>query len=131
MLLKSTGPLAGTVHLHWRCEDCQLVPVQGTVPTISLIIVRNGNNWTATGPQVSYRWYHAGDQLSNAEGTMDVPLTLEHWGNVLGGRTDAAGFLDALANAAYIGVAFGDTGAGATAHGIKGTGRLTYTFKVN
>jgi hypothetical protein len=127
MLLKSTGPLSGAVRVRWRFEGGQVRPRQGSTATVSLIIVRRGNDWTARNP--NERFYRTGQPINNGGGTMEVSLEPGNWTNVFG-QPSPAGFIDALANASHIGLAFGDPGAGATAHGVLGTGRFTFTFEI-
>lgn len=129
MLLRRTnGPLSGAVRLKWKLEGALIRPVQGSVATVSLIFQRRGDDWSGEGEKASYRWYHAGQPLV-IEGVLDVPLVDGHWTNVFG-RHDPQGFEAAKANTAAIGLAFGDPGAGATAHGVTGSGKFSFAFEI-
>lgn len=125
MLLRKTGPLAGRVRFKWKCDGA-VKPVQGMVPTVSLIIVRRGNDWTAKNP--NERFYWAGRPITPG-GDVEVPFSSFAWRNVYG-QADEPGFADILANAEFVGLAFGDPGAGATAHGVTGTGKFSFMFEV-
>ncbi len=128
MLLRRTnGPLSGTVRLKWKLEGALIRPVQGSVATVSLMFQRRGDDWSGQDEKASYRWYHAGQPLVT-EGALDVPLVGGHWTNVFG-KHDPHGFEDAKANAANIGLVFGDPGAGATAHGVTGSGKFSFVSR--
>ena len=94
--------------------------------TVSLLIQRKGDDWTARGKMAGYRWYSA-QQVTLAEGehTMTVPLDVAHWGGVYGGQP-AALFYEALRNADNVGLVFGSpSGRG---HGVYATGPATFTL---
>ena len=134
MLVRNTGPLSGKVMLKWQFAG-EARPVQGKVATVSLIVIRRGNTWK----QAEYRWYWAG--LPIAGGPIEVEVTFDpsHWVNVYGKKAQGndnpaednpGGFAAALAEAEYVGLAFGDPAAGATAHGVSGTGKFSFTFDI-
>ena len=84
--------------------------------TVTLIIQRKGDDWSAVGKMASYRWYSAKMvELAAGEHTLSVPLTATDFGDVYGGH-DATAFAEALANAESIGLVFGS--AGGRGHGV-------------
>ena len=86
--------------------------------TVSLIIQRKGDNWRSAG----YRWWAGMFPLTPGEHSVTVPLTVEHWGDMLG-TPDAEAFAATLRDTWNIGVAFGSPGA--PTHGVYGSGRFT------
>jgi len=128
MLLRSAGgplPIGGKVKLtYWFDGTGSLEAVEGDTPTVSLMLQRDGDDWFGgrTG-KASYRFYRwgapgSGRPIVTGTETIEVPLVSAAWRNVHG-HEDAPGFASALANAERIGLAFGDPGAGATAHATK------------
>jgi hypothetical protein len=129
MVLKQTGPLGGRIRVWWKYEGGSVRPTQGSTPTVSVMFQRLGDDWTARGEKASYRWYWQGRPVVAGEHSAEIPFDQAIWSNVYG-QKDPAGFAAAMTNAGSIGLAFGDPGAGATAHGVSGTGRFTFTFEV-
>lgn len=131
MVVKTVGPpLTGKKAIFSWSFDGTIYPTQGTVPTASLIVIRKGNTWQGDNTQMNYRWYWQGPRIiPGSSDRHEVPFEPSYWFNVWGKKNDE-GFADALANAEYIGVAFGDPGAGATAHGCKGSGTFKFTLEV-
>lgn len=128
MVVKPTGPLTGKKLVFSWSFFGNITPTQGVNPTASLIIIRKGNDWTAKNP--NERWYWAGPTIVSGKTDVHTVETLPaYWTNVYG-QKDASGFADAIANAEYVGVAFGDPGAGATAHGCKGDGTFRFSLEV-
>jgi len=78
----------------------------------------------AFGP---YRWYAPSLDLLIGEYQLDKPLTIDHWGDALGGR-DPNAFGDALRQLDRVGFVFGDPAAGATGHGVYATGPARFTL---
>ena len=94
--------------------------------TVSLLIQRKGDDWTARGKMAGHRWYSA-QQVTLAEGehTMTVPLDVAHWGDVFGGKAPVL-FSEALRHADNVGLVFGSpSGRG---HGVYATGPATFTL---
>lgn len=84
--------------------------------TVSLIIQRKGDDWSAVGKMASYRWYSGVmTELVAGEHTLSVPIDAQSFGDVYGGH-DAAAFAEALANVESIGLVFGS--AGGRGHGV-------------
>lgn len=84
--------------------------------TVSLIIQRKGDDWSAVGKMASYRWYSGVmTELVAGEHTLSVPIDVQSFGDVYGGH-DAAAFAEALANVESIGLVFGS--AGGRGHGV-------------
>ena len=94
--------------------------------TVSLLIQRKGDDWTARGKMAAYRWYSAQQvKLAEGEHTMTVPLEASYWGGVYGGQP-AALFYEALRNADNVGLVFGSpSGRG---HGVYATGPASFTL---
>ena len=94
--------------------------------TVSLLIQRKGDDWTARGEMAAYRWYSKEQvKLADGEHTMTIPLDAAHWGGVYGGQP-AALFYEALRNADNIGLVFGSpSGRG---HGVYATGPAAFTM---
>lgn len=87
-------------------------------PTITLLIQRKQDNMASPG----YRYYSKATMpLAAGEYTMTVPLTIEHWGDVIA-PADRTAFLRVLAEAESIGLIFG--GPGGRGHGVSGTGSV-------
>lgn len=94
--------------------------------TVSLLIQRKGDDWTARGKMAGHRWYSA-QQVTLAEGehTMTIPLDVAHWGDVFGGKAPVL-FSEALRHADNVGLVFGSpSGRG---HGVYATGPATFTL---
>lgn len=90
--------------------------------TVSLLIQRKGDDWSAQGPMQSYRWFSKlATPLEPGTYVMEVPLEVEHWGDVNGGQNEVA-FLEALRHADNIALVFGS--AGGRGHGVYGPGRF-------
>lgn len=89
------------------------------IATVSLLIQRKGDDWSARGKYAAYRWY-SGDQIALAPGehVLSVPLTAEAFGDVYGGH-DPQAFAEALANVENIGLVFGSPGG--RGHGVYAT----------
>lgn len=87
--------------------------------TVTLLVQRKGDDWSARGKYAAYRWY-SGDQIALAPGehVLSVPLTAEAFGDVYGGH-DAQAFAEALANVENIGLVFGSPGG--RGHGVYAT----------
>jgi len=84
--------------------------------TVSLLIQRKGDDWSALGEMQFYRWYSTQTvTLLAGEYELSVPLDVAHWGDVYGGH-DAGAFAKALANVENIGLVFGS--AGGRGHGV-------------
>ena len=94
--------------------------------TVSLLVQRKGDDWSARGKYAAYRWY-SGEQIALAPGehVLRVPLTAEHFGDVYGGH-DPQAFAAALANVKNIGLVFGSTGG--RGHGVYATSVARFTL---
>lgn len=104
--------LAGSITARFTITGGGFVaPEYGFPASLGLIIQRKGERG-----QMDYRWFSDMAHLLEAgEATVTVPLTVEHWGDVMGGR-DPAAFAAALADVESIGFVFGS--AGGRGHGV-------------
>ena len=117
-----------SITVRFRVSNGVFVPQEwpDEPATVSLLIQRKGDDWTARGEMAAYRWYSK-EQVTLAEGehTMTIPLDAAHWGGVYGGQP-AALFYEALRNADNVGLVFGSpSGRG---HGVYATGPATFTL---
>ena len=113
-------PLGTSLTLRYRFEGG---PVYGAEQpsepaTISLMLQRKGDDWIRPG----YRWWSQMIPLVPGEHEVTVPLTVEHWGDMLD-VPDARAFAASLRDLDNIGVTFGS--AAAPTHGAFGSGRFT------
>ena len=94
--------------------------------TVSLLIQRKGDDWTARGEMASYRWYtRAQVELTDGEHIIVVPLEPAFWGDVYGGQGPSR-FRAALKQADNVGLVFGSpSGRG---HGVYATGPARFTL---
>ena len=87
--------------------------------TVSLLIQRKGDDWTARGKYASYRWYSSAVvELAQGEFVIRAKLSPEAWGDVWGQHNPQA-FEAALTDAENIGLVFGS--AGKRGHGVYAT----------
>lgn len=94
--------------------------------TVSLLIQRKGDDWTARGEMASYRWYSTQQvRLAEGEHTMTAQLSPAQWIGVHRSQ-DQARFYEALRKADNIGLVFGSpSGRG---HGVYAAGPATFTL---
>lgn len=91
-------------------------PEYGTQPKMTLLLHRRRGNLISPG----YRYFSKeAVPLIEGDHTLTVPLTPEHWGDVLAARTPE-GFRLVLAELESIGLIFG--GDGGRGHGVVGGG---------
>ena len=117
-----------SIMVRFRVSNGVFVPQEwpDEPATVSLLIQRKGDNWTARGKMASYRWF-SGQQVTLAEGehTMTLPLDVAYWGDVFGGKAPVL-FSEALRHADNVGLVFGSpSGRG---HGVYATGPATFTL---
>lgn len=120
--------LAGQLRVRFRVTGSGFVAQEhpSEPATVSMLIQRKGDDWTARGEMAAYRWYSK-EQVTLAEGehTMTVPLFPEQWGGVYGGQP-ASLFYEALRKADNVGLVFGSpSGRG---HGVYATSPATFTL---
>ena len=120
--------LAGQLRVRFRVTGSGFVAQEhpSEPATVSLLIQRKGDDWTARGKMAGHRWYSA-QQVTLAEGehTMAIPLDVAHWGDVYGGKASVL-FSEALRHADNVGLVFGSpSGRG---HGVYATGPATFTL---
>lgn len=118
-----------TMTVRFRIEGAaRFIPQESPAQkaTVSLLIQRKGDDWSAKGKYQSYRWY-SGEQVTLAQGeyALSVPLTAESWGDVYGGH-DARAFADAIADCENVGLVFGS--AGGRGHGVYATSAARFTL---
>lgn len=129
MVLRKQVGLSGATAIRCRYTfDGKAEPTEGLLAKVSLMFMKAGADWTDQGDNVNGRWYWWGRPLGVGD-TIEVPLTFENWHNVAGHQSNVK-FNDAMANCISIGLAFGDPGSGATAHGIRGHGKFRFTFEI-
>jgi len=84
--------------------------------------VQGGADWWLDADN---RWYSdAFGPLTPGEHKLEVPLISEQWHNVQGQKNQDR-FNSARRQVATVGLAYGDPGAGATMHGVRGDGKFT------
>lgn len=120
MQLFDPPPLGDTLTLRYRFEGG---PVYGAEApnepaTVSCMIQRRGDDWRSVG----FRFWSQMIPLTNGEREVVIPLTPEHWGDMLGAM-DARDFSTTIRNPDNIGVTFGSPSA--PTHGAFGTGQFT------
>ena len=99
--------------------------------TVSFVIQRRGDNWSARGDYEYYRWYapmHSVREIGRGEHEVTIRLDDPMWGSVMGmsAADHPEKFEDALANAARIGLVFGSrSGRG---HGVCATDPARFTL---
>lgn len=103
----------------------------GLAGTVSLVIQRGGDNWSARGAYDFYRWYAPGDTVQQlAPGTHEMVVSLRdpNWGSVYGkpAAQNAGAFEAALAGASNLGLVFGSTAA--RGHGVFATAPARFTL---
>jgi len=105
---------------HYRAEISMAFPAEApaSVPLVSLVLQRKGDNWSAKGKMASYRFYSPAFPLETGEHIREIPL--EGWTNVWGKPVDMR---FAIANLSNLAVAFGHSSG--RMHGVKGAGVFT------
>ena len=118
-----------SITVRFRVSNGVFVPQEwpDEPATVSLLIQRKGDDWTARGETAAYRWYSK-EQVTLAEGehTMTIPLDVAHWGDVYGGR-DPELFAQALQNAESVGLVFGS--ASGRGHGVYATQQSRFSIE--
>lgn len=105
-----------TITARIRVKGAFRFPEFGTQPKMTLLLHRKRGNLASPG----WRYFsHATVPLVEGEHTLSVPLTPEHWGDVLATPTPE-GFRLVLAELESIGLIFG--GDGGRGHGVVGGG---------
>ncbi|MEO1922379.1 MAG: hypothetical protein ABGW84_10905 [Sphingomonadaceae bacterium] len=97
--------------------------------TVSLVIQRQGDNWSARGRYEHYRWYSpsaAVQQITPGVHQMAVSLNDPRWTSVYGKAAGAhpADFREALENASRVGLVFGSTSG--RGHGVFATSHASF-----
>lgn len=103
----------------------------GVAPTVSVMVQRAGDNWSARGRYAGYRWYAPGATLRPVQagvGQMVIDLADPGWTSVVGQpRSTAPGaFRAAMEDTGRIAVVFGT--AGARGHGVYATRPARFTL---
>jgi VCBS repeat-containing protein len=110
----------------------KLTSVQDGGPAhVTLYMQRRGDNLSGMGAYQQYRYFGPTVELTNAaEYTLSAQLNPDQWGDVFGARGSdhPAEFAACVANAEFIGFVFGNPGAGATGHGVKATGPVSFAL---
>lgn len=132
------GPLtdASRIVVRYRVEAAagtRFVPQENPeLPgTVSLVIQRGGDNWSAKGAYEFFRWYAPGNTVQElAPGTHEMVVSLRdpNWGSVYGkpASRNAGAFETALAGASNIGLVFGSTSG--RGHGVFATAPARFTL---
>lgn len=116
------GRVPATIRL--RVEGSFTAPEFGLPATAGLLLQRRGDNGSGVGKFEGYRYFSGlAIPLTEGEHVVQVPpLTVEHWGGVMGGR-DPTALRAVLDDLESFGIVFGS--AGGRGHGVTGTGRVT------
>jgi hypothetical protein len=107
-----------SIRVRFRVSNGVFVPQEwpDEPATVSLLIQRKGDDWTARGEMAAYRWYSSHViPLAAGEYELRAQLIAGEWGDVYGGH-DPTAFEAALRNADNIGLCFGS--AGGRGHGV-------------
>ena len=105
-----------TITARIRVKGTFRFPEYGTQPKMTLLLHRKRSNLASPG----YRYYSkATVPLTEGDHTLSVPVTPEHWGDVIAAPTPER-FRLVLAELESIGVIFG--GDGGRGHGVVGGG---------
>ena len=106
------------ISVKFRIKGNDFVPQEfpDRTATVSVLLQRKGDNWTAQGKFASYRWY-SNNTISMFEGehSIFIPLTVSNWIDVYGGK-DSKLFQEAIDNIENVGLVFGS--AGGRGHGV-------------
>jgi hypothetical protein len=99
--------------------------------TVSLVLQRAGDNWSARGRYEFYRWYAPASsvrEITPGEHEMTVSLDDPAWTSVQGRAVSANpdAFAGALAGASRVGLVFGSHGA--RGHGVYATAPARFTL---
>ncbi|GAA0760801.1 hypothetical protein FHS52_001133 [Erythromicrobium ramosum] len=113
---------AGALKLiwHYRADVTSAQPVErpDAAPLVSLVLQREGDDWSGEGERGSYRLYSPAFPLESGEQSREIPLT--GWTNVWGQPADMGPVLSDLSNVA---VAFGHSSG--RMHGVSGAGTFS------
>ena len=133
-----TGPLPpdATIKVRYRIDAAQgtrFVPqeVPDQTATVSFVMQRRGDNWTAKRGYEHFRWYSPAAEVDPIEPgvhTMTLRLDDGRWTNVHGhSRSDhPRAFAEALANLDNVGMVFGSHGL--RGHGVYATAPARFTL---
>lgn len=99
--------------------------------TVSLVMQRAGDRWTAKGAYEHYRWYAPPETVQElAPGVHEIAISLNdpRWGSVYGKKAadNRDAFADALAHIDNAGLVFGSKGG--RGHGVFATGSARFTL---
>ena len=132
-IVKPTGAVGDTVTLRYRIEADPGVTFhpqerpQG-IATVSLMLQRKGDDYSAKGAKAFYRLYGPGPQvLTPGEHTLTVEPGSLGWVGVMGGEPSPSQWDDVLGNLHAIHICFGEQ-YGSRAHGVFATGPAKFTL---
>lgn len=129
LLRRHLTPLGGTMAFKWKFAGGPLKATGGGVAHVSLIIVSMGNTWGGDPAQKDKRQYWWGPEIKG-EGSHVITLTRDQWHNRDGKTSSEEDFVLAMSQPTSLGLAFGNPGAGATAHGVTGEGQFEFTLRM-
>jgi hypothetical protein len=131
-LVKPVTRLGATITLRYRIEADEGVtfhPAENPTakPTISLMIQRKGDDYSAKGAKAFYRLYAPPThEVAVGEHEMTVKLGSPGWFGVFGKAPSPAQWADMLGNVAAVHVCFG--GGGGRSHGVFASGPARFTL---
>ena len=106
------------VTVKFKVDGDNFIPQEFPEKTalVSILIQRKGDDWSAKGKYAAYRWFsNATAELIAGEYVLSVPLDVNQWGDVYGGK-DTELFTATLNNVESIGLVFGSEGG--RGHGV-------------
>lgn len=133
-----TGPLPpdATIRVRYRVDAApgtRFVPqeVPDEAATVSLVLQRRGDNWSARRGFEHYRWYVPPAKVARLRPgvhTMTVRLDDPQWGNVFSGTSTShpRQYLAALDDLESVGLVFGSMGL--RGHGVYATAPARFTL---
>ena len=127
MLLKNIMPNLTTnnvIEATWRCGDCQVRPTEGSIPSAKVSLILIGIDFN------SERLFWAGQPISNGGGEIRVPLDPKLWGSIYGKELEPDRFSHLISSVRQVGFCFGSPDDGATCHGARGTGKMSFTYAI-
>lgn len=131
-IVSPTAKVGGTITLRYRIDAAEGVTFhpQENPPspaTVSLMLQRKGDDYSAKGAKAFYRLYGPGPQkLAPGEHTLTVEPRSLGWIGVMNGEPSPAQWDDVLSNLYAIHIAFGSYGG--RAHGVFAAGKARFTL---
>jgi len=111
--------MSGTMYLEYRIiGDGELVPTEGTAPTLSLYFQRINDDWSAEHMLASYRWFSkTRPPVEFGSYSLSVPLEYQYWVPVVNSKWNTEQmFNEAKAKTQRVGFTLG--GSSGAGHGV-------------